>query len=113
LAQSPKKAEMIDELLNLARDTIAGELAGQVTAEQAERMAETMVEKFLETWGGISVYLPRPDALRRMRRNREIAQNFHGTDAGAIRLAREHGLTTISVYRICAQQRAQRREAIA
>ncbi|MFZ1574474.1 MAG: Mor transcription activator family protein [Chromatiaceae bacterium] len=112
MALSPPKAEMIVELLNLARDAIVKELAGQVTAGQAEALAERMVTGFLTTWGGCALYLPKPEALFRLQRNREIARSFVGGDADAIRLARRFGITTSSVYRLAREHAHPQRQEI-
>lgn len=110
---APAKLEFVEELLNLSRHAIAATVRPEVDADKAEALAQRMTESFLSVWGGCSLYLPKAESLQRLQRNRAIASEFCGGEADAIRLAKKYGVTSIHVYRICAQQRAQRREAIA
>ena len=107
------KLEFVEELLSLSRHAIAAAVRPEVDAGTAEALAERITESFLSVWGGCSLYLPKAEYLERLRRDRAIAAEFAGGEAEAIRLAKKHGVSSIYVYRICAQQRAQRRGAIA
>ena len=112
MALSPPKAEMIIEMLNLAREAVIKEMGDALTAEQSEALAERMVTGFLTTWGGCALYLPKPEALLRIRRNREIAQQFRGGAVDAVRLARRFGITTSSVYRLAREHAHQQHQEI-
>ncbi len=113
MAQPQAKLEFVEEFLSLSRHAIAEAISPEVDADKAEALAQRITESFLSIWGGFSIYLPKAEYLERLRRNRAIAAEFTGGDECAARLAKKYGVTSIHVYRICAQQRAQRREAIA
>jgi Mor family transcriptional regulator len=68
-----------------------------------ERLSNRILEGFLSLWGGCSVYIPRDDHLKRLKRNREIVEAYDGTMLSATQLAKKHGITTIHLYRIVAE----------
>lgn len=107
------KLEFVEEFLSLSRHAIAAAVRPEVDATKAEALAQRITQSFLDVWGGTQLYMPRAAQMERLRRNRAIAAEFTGGDECAARLAKKYGVTSIHVYRICAQQRAQRRESIA
>ena len=113
MAPPQAKLEFVEEFMSLSRHAIAEAISPEVDATKAEILAQRITESFLSVWGGFSLYLPKAEYLERLRRNRAIAAEFTGGDEAAARLAKKYGVTSTHVYRICAQQRAQRREAIA
>lgn len=113
MAPPQAKLEFVEEFLSLSRHAIAAVVRPEVDEDKADALALRITQSFLEIWGGFSVYLPKAESLQRLQRNRAIASEFCGGEADAIRLAKKYGVSSIHVYRICAQQRAQRREAIA
>ena len=101
------KLEFVEELLNLSRHAIAAAVKPEVDADKAEALAQRMTESFLSVWGGCSLYLPKAEYVQRLRRDRAIAREFTGGEECAARLARQYGVSTIYVYRICREQRAR------
>ena len=104
---APAKVEFFEEFLSLSRHAIAAAVQPEVDADKAEALAQRITESFLSVWGGCSVYLPKAEYVQRLRRDRAIFQAFTGGEECAARLARQYGLSTIYVYRICREQRAR------
>lgn len=106
--------DFIFEFLDLSKMAI-DESIPEVPPNDRERLANLVLEGFLSLWGGCSVYIPRDDHLKRMKRNREIVEQYDGTMLSATRLAKQHNITTIHLYRIIAaakkreEQRTSRR----
>lgn len=109
MAQPQAKLEFVEEFLSLSRHAIAAAVRPEVAEDKAEDLAQRITESFLSIWGGFSIYLPKAEYLERLRRNRAIAAEFTGGDEAAARLAKKYGVSSIHVYRICREQRAQRK----
>ena len=109
MAQS--RLEFFEELMAMSRKAIAEAVRPEVDAHQADAQAVRITESFSEPMGGCEIYVPRAEYLQRLRRDREIAQQFTGVEECAVRLVREYGVSTVHVCRIAKQQRAQRQEA--
>jgi Mor family transcriptional regulator len=80
-----------------------------LTTEQAERLTAALAAALQEAWGGMSVYFPRDDAHRRAKRDAAILAAYDGKPETINRLAREHNLTEVYVYRVIKQQRSAER----
>lgn len=109
MAQPQAKLEFVEEFLSLSRIAIAEAAQPELGADKAEALALRITESFLAIWGGFSIYLPKGEYLQRLRRNKAIAAEFTGGDEAAARLAKKYGVSSIHVYRICREQRAQRK----
>ena len=107
------KLEFVEEFLSLSRHAIAAAVRPEVDADKAEALALKITQSFLGVWGGCSLYLPKAEYLHRLQRNRAIAREFTGGEECAARLARQYGVSSIYVYRICREQRARQRLEIA
>jgi Mor family transcriptional regulator len=94
--------DFIFEFLGLSKMAI-DESIPEVPPADRERLANLVLEGFLSLWGGCSVYIPRDEHLKRLKRNREIVEAYDGTMLSATRLAKRHGITTIHLYRIVAE----------
>lgn len=109
MAQPQAKLEFVEEFLSLSRHAIAEAARPELGADKAEALALRITESFLAIWGGFAIYLPRAEHLQRLRRDRAIAQEFTGGAESAARLAKKYGVSSVHIYRICQDQRAQRK----
>ena len=50
--------------------------------------------KLCEVFGGLEIYIPKMDYLKRMERNRAIADAYDGTQGSILLLAREYKLSS-------------------
>jgi Mor family transcriptional regulator len=94
--------DFIFEFLGLSKMAI-DESVPELPPPVRERLSNLILEGFLSLWGGCSVYIPRDDHLKRLKRNREIVEQYDGTMLSATQLAKKHGITTIHLYRIVAE----------
>ena len=78
-------------------------LTAEMIPEQYRPLAEILgVQKLLvlaEEYGGANVYIPKPEALIRTARDKQIREKFNGYNAE--RLAQDYGLTVRWVQEIC------------
>jgi Mor family transcriptional regulator len=110
MAQS--NGDFIFEFLDLSRMAI-DESIPEVPPAARERMANLILEAFLDSWGGCSIYVPREDHLKRLKRNREIVEQYDGTMLSATQLAKRHNITTIHLYRIIADAKKREEQSTA
>lgn len=68
------------------------------------RLAARLVAAQAAYFGGMQLYLPRNDRLRKALRDIEIYDEFNGVNHR--QLARRYDLTEITIYQIVAEQRA-------
>jgi Mor family transcriptional regulator len=94
--------DFIFEFIGLSKMAI-DESVPELPPAARERLSNRILEGFLSLWGGCSVYIPRDDHLKRLKRNREIVEAYDGTMLSATQLAKKHGITTIHLYRIVAE----------
>jgi len=71
--------------------------------EKAYPVARDIIAALAHYMGGRQMYLPRDDRLKRAFRDIQIYQAFDGRNHQA--LAEQHGLTTMQIYAILAEQK--------
>ena len=107
------KLEFFEQFIETSRHVIR-EAMPEMAPTQADDLASRIMAAFIGAWGGAQIYIPRGSYLAKLRRDREIFQRFAGGEMEANKLALEFGVSMNHVYRICREQRAQRRrESIA
>lgn len=89
---------MLQSMMALFTDELSRQ---QVPAP--ERLAARLVTAQAHYFGGMQLYLPRNDRLKKALRDIDIWQQFNGSNHR--QLARQYGLTEITIYQIVAEQR--------
>ena len=105
----PRENQRWPSLLLELRGVLASELKDKVEDEDAVSLQLALAVG--EHIGGMQVYLPRGDQLRRQLRNIEIYDKFSGNNIK--QLAREYHVSDKTIYEIIAKMRAlesQRRQ---
>lgn len=105
---SPKSGKLLVEITDFACEAL--ERSG-IPPTDSRRLAVNVTEALRQNLGGASLYLPKGDAGRIAARDAMIFANFDGKPESVSALARQHGLSEISVYRILDRQRQLRRAA--
>jgi Mor family transcriptional regulator len=96
-----------DELWQEFEDHAAHVLAthANLATDQAKRIASALAWEFQDLWGGMNVYFPMARVDRRQQRNAAILAAYDGKPETITRLAKEHRMTEIHIYRIIRRQR--------
>jgi len=81
-----------------------------LSERDADYAGYLVARRLAETLGGATLYMPKADALERHDRDVEIWRAFSGRNH--VELARQHGVTTIHIYRIIRQMRAREGERV-
>lgn len=92
---------LLVEIADQARAVLVDELG--LPPAQADYGAYLVMRRIVEHLGGASVYLPKADSLVRHERDEALWAAFNGRNHAE--LAREHGVTTIHVYRLLRRMR--------
>ncbi|SDX55576.1 Mor transcription activator family protein [Thiocapsa roseopersicina] len=100
--------EFVAEFLDLSIAAVAA-AAPELPDAQRESLAERLMMAFLDQWGGCGVYIPKASHLRKRLRDRAMWSAYDGRPETIQRMALEHGLSSIHVYRILAQERKRRK----
>ena len=105
------RAEFLDEFLVVSAKAIQ-EAASDLPAPARVALAQRILDVMLCNWGGCQVYLPkRSSSTDQQARNQAIFEQYDGTNATRIRLARQYGITTSQVYRVVTSEYRRRQAA--
>lgn len=105
------RAEFLDEFLVVSAKAIQ-EAASDLAAPARVALAQRLLDAMLDAWGGCQLYLPkRSSSTGQQARNQAIFEQYDGTNATRIRLARQYGITTSQVYRVVSTEYRRRRQA--
>lgn len=106
-AQLAEMTDILQDELAQALPDLPPRLIRQAACRQMCRLA---VE-----FGGTNTYIPKGDAIARVLRNLALWGEFDGTvdgPRGVRALARQHGLSEISVWRVLSEQRRRHRARV-
>lgn len=98
--------DVIVHLAVLIRDSL---IVNGIGAEEADASAVDVAGRFIEHWGGSSVYIPKAVMALVSKRNQEIFARCNGRNVGE--LAREYRLSRQRIYQIIETVRRERRAA--
>jgi Mor family transcriptional regulator len=112
LAREDSRAWMrgVSDFVDLIEDEMH-QAAFPMDATQRRRLSWRLVARIIRDVGGMSLYIPKYDALRRAVRDRRIQDEYDGTvngPRGAQALAAETGLTCKQIYYILRKRRNRR-----
>ena len=85
---------------------------GGIAEADSHRLGHRVMQSLARTCGGRSVYIPRNAHAITAARDAAILDSYDGTTESINRLAQEHGVTTIALYRMIARERARRLAAL-
>ncbi len=105
---SHKSGRLLAEITDFAAAAL--EKSG-IPGPDSRRLAINVTTALSENLGGTTLYLPRGQAAKTAARDQLIYASYDGRTASVSDLARQHGLSEISVYRILDRQRQLRRAA--
>jgi Mor family transcriptional regulator len=80
--------EFIDDLVE---QSIYSLKKSGMSDEKANEIAYSLVDHLVESWGGMTIYFPKVDREKLMRRDVEIHEKFNGCNYHE--LAKEYGIT--------------------
>ena len=85
---------------------------GGIAEADSVRLGHRVMQSLARTCGGQSLYIPRDSAAITAVRDSAIFDSYDGSTESINRLAKEHGLSTIGLYRAIARERARRLAAL-
>ena len=85
---------------------------GGIAEAESKRLGHRVMQSLARTCGGRSLYIPRDSAAITAVRDSAIFDSYDGSTESINRLAKEHGLSTIGLYRAIARERARRLAAL-
>ena len=85
---------------------------GGIAEAESKRLGHRVMQSLARTCGGRSVYIPRNAHALSAARDAAILDSYDGSTDSINRLAKEHGLSTIGLYRALARERARRLAAL-
>lgn len=95
-----------DLLADLAMHTVVSAKEFGICEELAENLGMIVAMKISQSWGGLNVYMPKALELFACEREKQIYNEFNGTNHAA--LAKKYGLSVQWIYKIV--KRVQKEE---
>lgn len=87
-----------DLLADLAKHTVVAVQEFGVSEEQAENIGMIVAMKISQSWGGLNVYMPKALELFACEREKQIYNEFNGTNHAY--LAKKYNLSLQWIYKI-------------
>lgn len=87
-----------DLLADLAKHTVVAAQEFGVSEEQAENIGMIVAMKISQSWGGLNVYMPKALELFACEREKQIYNEFNGTNHAY--LAKKYNLSLQWIYKI-------------